>query len=117
MNTQTTNAAASIKPSLNTGEDVSIYIAGATASNAVGVQMLHATITKATDKAVYLTANDPRARNFGRGIWLPKRALKPVTQTHRDLSITTWRLRSWFRPDHFQSRMFADASISVISVR
>jgi hypothetical protein len=117
MSTQITDPAASIKPSLNTGEDISIYIAGATAPSAVSVQMLHATVTKATDKAVYLTANDPQARNYGRGMWLPKRALHPVTQTHIGISVTTWRLRSWFKPDRYQSRMFADASVSIISVR
>ena len=117
-NTQITDTATSTKPALNAGEDISIYLAGATAPNSVGVQMLHATITKATDKAICLKANDPQARNYGRSVWLPKRALHPIKHEHAHLGVTfiTWRLRGWFKPDHFQYRMFVDASVSIISV-
>ncbi|EIP99346.1 hypothetical protein OpiT1DRAFT_03860 [Opitutaceae bacterium TAV1] len=100
---------------LNPGEEISIYLSGATAHCAVAVMMLHAKVDRLTEKAVKLVSVDRQAPNCGQSVWLPRKALAAYSCTLCGVTSTTWKIRHWFRPDHYQARFFSRSTLATIS--
>lgn len=80
------------------GKDISIFLGGALAPTAVAVSMLHGLCDLETEKALRLKLNDSH-------LWLPKKALIPVTNEYLDGPDTYYKLAKWFTFKPIQIRI------------
>jgi len=90
------------------GEEISIEVKGAVGFSLVVSQLFHCSIERKTDKSVLLKGADRGARNYGKTIWLPKKALVKTGKK-------TYRLAKWFQPNRYQERVLEESYISGVS--
>jgi hypothetical protein len=83
------------------GQQLSIFLSGATTPTSVVVEMVHVVVAKTTDKAVYVTF---AAKTRTYGCWLPKKAL--ITRHGTE----SFEVARWFSMGSYERFFFSKAS-------